>query len=117
MITDEQVRLLRKTMSDGETQVTAAAIAGMSERTARKWQSGPLPSTTRQPRRWRTRRDPFEGVWEGEVVPLLERDDEGVLDATTVLATLRERHGDGFGPEQPRTLQRRLRVWRALRVK
>jgi hypothetical protein len=114
MITDEQVRLLRKKMSEGETQVTAAAIAGMSERTARKWQSGPLPSTTRQPRMWRTRRDPFEGVWDDEVVPLLERDEEGVLDATTILAVLRERHGDAFGPEQLRTLQRRLREWRAL---
>ena len=33
----------------------AAAAAGMSERTARKWQRGPLPSETKEPRTWRTR--------------------------------------------------------------
>ncbi len=46
MITDAQVKLLRKKMSDHETQETAAAIAGMSVRSARKWQTGPLPSET-----------------------------------------------------------------------
>ena len=34
----------------GKTQETAAAKAGMSVRSARKWQSGPLPSETRQER-------------------------------------------------------------------
>ena len=115
MVTDEQVRLLRKKMSEGSTQVTAAAVAGMSERSARNWQEGPLPSETREGRTWRTRRDPFEEVWEAEVVPLLVADTEAVLDATTVLAELRRRRGDeAFGPEQLRTLQRRVREWRAL---
>ena len=40
---------------EGKTQETAAAKAGMSVRSARKWQSGPLPSETRQERTWRTR--------------------------------------------------------------
>ncbi len=44
MVTDEQVRLLRKKRMDGKTLEAAAAAAGMSERTARKWQAGPLPS-------------------------------------------------------------------------
>ena len=44
---------------EGKTQETAAAKAGMSVRSARKWQSGPLPSETRQERTWRTRPDPF----------------------------------------------------------
>ena len=48
---------------EGKTQQTAAAMAGMSERSARKWQCGPLPSETRTERRWRTRPDPFDGVW------------------------------------------------------
>ena len=34
----------------GKTQETAAAMAGMSVRSARKWQSGPLPSETSQDR-------------------------------------------------------------------
>ena len=44
---------------EGKTQETAAAKAGMSVRSARKWQSGLLPSETRQERTWRTRPDPF----------------------------------------------------------
>ena len=114
MVTDEQVRLLRKKMAEGETQTTAAAIAGMSERTARTWRSGPLPSQKKTPRSWRTRKDPFEGVWDERVVPLLEADKEGVLDATTILAELRRIYGEAYGPRHLRTLQRRLRDWRAL---
>ena len=57
---------------EGKTQETAAAKAGMSVRSARKWQSGPLPSETRQERTWRTRPDPFDGVWEDEIEPLLQ---------------------------------------------
>lgn len=48
MVTDEQVRLLRRKMSeDKQKQETAAAAAGMSVRSARKWQAGQMPSETR----------------------------------------------------------------------
>ena len=46
---------------EGKTQETAAAKAGMSVRSARKWQSGPLPSQAKPEHRWRTRPDPFDG--------------------------------------------------------
>ena len=49
---------------EGKTQGTAAAIEGMSQRSARKWQCGSLPSETKQERWWRTHPDPFDGVWE-----------------------------------------------------
>lgn len=98
---------------EDETQETAAAMAGMSERTARKWQRGPLPSQSRRERDWRTRPDAFVEVWDTEVVPLLHRDSDGVLDATTLLEELEERHPGQYGPEKLRTLQRRLRDWRA----
>jgi hypothetical protein len=58
--------------------------------------------------------DPFAGVWDPEVVPLLEADKDGELDATTILDDLEERHPGRFGPSQLRTLQRRMRDWRAL---
>ena len=38
-----------------KTQQTSAAVAGMSVRSARKWQCGPLPSESGQERRWCTR--------------------------------------------------------------
>lgn len=114
MITDEQVKLLRKKRMQGKSQETAAAAAGMSVRTAQKWQSGPLPSQSKKPRGWRTRRDPFESVWESEVVPLLERDTRGKLQALTVLDELMARHPGQFHGGQVRTLQRRFSEWRAL---
>ncbi len=66
---------------EGKTQETAAAVAGMCVRSARKWQSGPLPSETKQERWWRTRPDPFDGVWEEEIEPLLRGDPRGKLKA------------------------------------
>ncbi len=43
MVTDEQVRLLRRKRMEGKTQETAAAAAAMSVRTAGKWERGPRP--------------------------------------------------------------------------
>ena len=98
----------------GRTQETAAAMAGMSVRSARKWQRGPLPSQTKQERRWRTRPDPFDGVWEEEIEPLLRGDPTGRLKATTIIEWLEERHPGRFNASQLRTLQRRLQDWRTL---
>lgn len=114
MVTDEQVKLLRQKRMDGKTQEQAAASSGMSIRTARRWEKGLLPSQTKGPRPWRTREDPFEGVWEQEVVPLLRSDSRGELEAKTVLRELQARYPGRFRDGQVRTLQRRVRDWRAL---
>ena len=114
MVTDAQVKLLRQKMMEGKTQEAAAAAAGLSVRTAREWKDGPLPSEAKQPRDWRTRPDPFAVAWEERVVPLLLADKDGVLEATTVLAQLEEEQPGRFGLAQLRTLQRRIRDWRAL---
>ena len=66
---------------EGKTQETAAAKAGMSVRSARKWQRGPLPSPAKAEHRWCTRPDPFDGVWEDEIEPLLRSDPTGKLKA------------------------------------
>ena len=99
---------------EGKTQETAAAMAGMSVRSARNWQSGPLPSETKQEPRWRTRPDPFDGVWEEEIEPLLRGDPKGRLKATTIIEWLEEKFPGRFSASQLRTLQRRLQDWRAL---
>ena len=116
MVTDQQVVLLRQKLMEGKTQQAAAAPSAMSERSARKWQRGSLPSERKRARRrWRSRPDPFADVWESDVVLLLLTDPDGELRATTILEWLDERHPNRFGNSQLRTLQRRMRDHRALR--
>ena len=112
MVTDQQVALLRQRRMEGKKQQTAAAMAGMSERSARKWQCGRLPSETKQERRWRTRPDPFDGVWEEEILPLLQGEAAGRLRATTIIEWLEEKFPGRFSASQLRTLQRRLQALR-----
>jgi len=114
LVSDKQVRLLRQRLMAGKTQEAAAAAAGMSTRSARTWQYGLEPSAAKPPRHWRTRADPFAEVWDHELVPLLERDEHGILDARTLLAELEKKHAGSFSEGQVRTLQRRMRRWRAL---
>lgn len=114
MVTDKQVQLLRLKLAENKTIETAAAAAGMSTRSAYSWKTGPLPSQSRAPRHWRTREDVFADVWESEIVPLLQQDDQGVLEATTIIAQLQRSHESRFDGRHLRTLQRRIRDWRAL---
>ena len=114
MVTGKQVRRLRQKLMQGKTQEAAAAAAGMSVRSARTWQRGPLPLESKSSRAWRTRPDPFAAIWSEAVLPLLQRDPESALQATTVLEWLEERYPGRFNPAQLRTMQRRLRDWRAL---
>ncbi len=114
MITDSQVKLLRHKRMEGKTQIAAAAAVGICADTARRWEKGLLPSETKKPRTWRTRPDDFETVWESLVVPLLKADEEGCLEAKTILEHLETVCPGEFRWTQLRTLQRRLRDWKAL---
>jgi len=114
MVTDRQVQLLRLKLAENKTIEAAAAAAGMSARSAHTWKTGALPSQAKRPRHWRTREDVFAGVWEADIVPLLQRDEARVLEATTIIGELRRVHGARFGDQHLRTLQRRVREWRAL---
>jgi hypothetical protein len=78
----------------------------MSIRTAREWDTGPVPSVTKHLRDWRTRPDPFSSGWSTEIEPLLQRDHKGVLEAKWVLAELCLRHPAEFHEGQARTLRR-----------
>ena len=98
-------------LSKGLARVTAAAKAGMSEPTARKYaRSGRAPSAVKAAHTWRTRLDPYGEVWP-EVEALLRQD--GGLQAKTVWGELNQRYPGRFSVGQLRTLQRRIRVWRA----
>lgn len=112
MITDQQVRLLMSLIKKGLPLSAAAAKAGMSEPTARKYRrSGKLPNALKAAHDWRTRPDPFLMVWP-EVERLLMQDSG--LQAKTVFEELQRRHPGRFQAGQLRTLQRRFRQWRAL---
>ena len=109
-ITDRQVTrymTLRRT----HTQEAAAAKIGISSRSGRRIEANPLLPSQKPRHRWRSRPDPLAEVWESEVVPLLVAH-PGLL-ATTVLQHLQELHPGRFHGVL-RTLQRRVRQWRAL---
>lgn len=97
--------------SKGRRLATAAAEASMSENTARKYlKSGKLPSQVRPEHTWRTRQDPFEEVW-GQVKGLLETNHG--LEAKTLFEYLQREHPETYQDGQLRTLQRKIKYWRA----
>src|SRR5436305_2083425 len=109
---DAEVHLLFRERQKGRPQAVAAARAGMSERTARKYEhAGQLPSTLKQPRRHRTRPNTFAADWPC-IVEQLERD--SALQATTLFALLEAQHPGRYRAGQVRTLQRHIATWRAL---
>jgi hypothetical protein len=64
MKTDAEVQLMLRERNKGKTLEQAAARAGMSVPTARKYlRSAKLPSTLRQARDYRTRPNPFSADW------------------------------------------------------
>ena len=112
MKNDYEVKLYMSERRKGMTQKQAAARAGVSERTARKYeQAGALPSALKGPHDWQTRFNPFEEDWPW-VVAQLERDP--ALQSTTLFALLCERHPDRYRPTQDRTLRRHIARWRVL---
>jgi len=112
MVTDRQVRMLMKLIETEKTLATAAAKAGMDEKTARKYRRlGKLPSEVKVEYSWRTREDPFAEVWQ-EVKEKLEINPG--LEAKTLFEDLQRRYPGRFADGQLRTLQRRVKAWRAL---
>ncbi|MGC9128745.1 MAG: IS21 family transposase [Acidithiobacillus sp.] len=93
-------------------QEVAANKMGISVRTARRIERQDWLPSHREARAWRTRKDPFAAYWETEVLPLL-RQAPGLL-ATTILDELHRRHPEDISGSHLRTLQRRIRDWRAL---
>ncbi len=116
MVTDAQVRTLWTWLGKEASLTFSAAKAGMDRKTAQKHrQMDRLPSQRAGqagPRMYRTREDPFAGVW-SEVESLLE--EASGWEAKTLLEELQRRHPGQFSEKHLRTLQRRLKHWRATR--
>lgn len=94
----------------GQSQETAAARAAISERSGRGMEKGERPSIP-QERHWRTREDPLDAIWEKELVPLLEQ--EARLTGLTLWEYLEDEHAGQFPYSVLRTLQRRVKHWKA----
>lgn len=108
-VTDQQMRLFM-THRQTNTITTAAAKAGMSRATGYRLAQDPtLPSQKKKPRGSR-RSDPLDGLFESEVIPLLQSSPG--LRPIAIFEELLRRHPD-LVPGTRRTLERRIRKWRA----
>lgn len=112
MVSDKQVRRLRKLMSEDKRLSVNAAKVGIDEKTARKYLgTDRMPGELAVAHTWRTRVDPFEAVW-AEVRGFLELN--AGLEAKTLFEYLQRTYPGRFADGQLRSLQRGIRVWRAL---
>jgi len=94
-----------------KSKTTAAVKAGMDPKTALKYrESGRLPSQMKQPHVWQTRSNPFAKDWD-EIKGMLEVAPE--LESKTIFAYLQRETPGKYQDGQLRTLQRRIKRWRA----
>jgi hypothetical protein len=77
------------------------------ERKKRRYHRAKPP---RRPRHWRTRKDPFETVWD-EICQWLTSNPERT--AKSLFTELHQHYPGQFADNQLRTLQRRVQAWRA----
>ena len=94
-----------------DTPSVAAAKASFSSATAYRIESDPQPPSQKQTPRSSRRSDPLDGIFEKEVVPLLVESPS--LRAVTIFEELRRRDPK-LHVSVRRTLERRVRRWRAL---
>ncbi len=111
MVTDVQVRRLMEEHAKHGQVGLASMRSGMHRNTAARYLSlGRLPSEVKPERTWRTREDPFASDWV-ELAARLEEAPE--LEAKALFEDLLGRAPERYHPGQVRTLQRRVRAWRA----
>jgi transposase InsO family protein len=89
----------------------AAACAAISVASAYRIEGDPRLPSQKKPARGRRRPDPLESVFEAEVVPMLVAAPQ--LRPVAIFEELQRRHPD-LHANVRRTLERRIRAWRAL---
>lgn len=109
-VTDHQMRLFMKHRQTDPLPV-AAARAGFSVTTGYRIVGDPRPPSEKRSPRGRRRPDPLADVFDAEVVPMLEASPG--LRPIAILEELLRRHPE-LGAGVRRTLERRIRQWRAL---
>lgn len=109
-VTDHQMRLYMK-FRQTHTTAVAAARASISPATAYRIEKDPRLPSQRQTPRERRRPDPLANVFDAEVVPMLMA--APGIRCVAIFEEVIRRHpelGDGIR----RTLERRVRAWRAI---
>ena len=112
MVSDGQVKELRRLLLRGKSLSLCARMTEMSDKTARDYRDDDrLPSQRKTQRDYRTRPDPFAEVWP-EVQQQLE--DEPRLKAHTLFGWLQQTRPGEFPDSTRRTFERRVSKWQAL---
>ena len=111
MITSKQIEIYMQNRENEATQETAAAKAGISERTGRRIDYNEHQRQKGKQRHWRTRKDPLGEVWKEAIEPLLL---SGAYEATFILEELQKQYPGKYSVTILRTLQRRIKRWKAL---
>lgn len=107
-----QVQVYMTAREKGFTQPEAADLAGFSARTGQRIDAGVHQPNRGRVRDWRSTEDPLAEVWETELEPMLKACPQ--LQPKTLYEELLERYpGDKYA-KVLRTLQRRVRAWKAL---
>jgi transposase InsO family protein len=109
-INDKQVKSYMSARRQGQTQSVSALKSGFSERSGRRLEQQNYCKHPK-PHNWRTRKDPFEAVWELDLEPLL--DASPGLSPSTLLEVLQDRYPEQYPDNLLRTLQRRVKKWKA----
>ena len=111
-ITDEQRRKFMKHITEEKLSVeTAAAKSGVSRRTGfRIKKEAPQAHTEEKKPRGRHRPDPLEGIFDSQVVPIL-LNSPGIRPSAVFYELLRS--NPELDPGVRRTLERRIRAWKA----
>jgi len=113
MITSKQARRIFKMSQDSESQIDKIALkTDVDPKTVRKYlKARKMPDEIKPEHTWKTRKDPFEDDWQ-ETEGMLSV--HAGLEAKTIFGELQGRHPDKYSDGQLRTLQRKIKIWRAL---
>ena len=117
-IHEAQSALVAATSPEVRETPTGESLERFLAKLPRLWHQGEVRPThasrVRLPRHWRTREDPFEGVW-GDVLVWLQAQPE--VNGKALMARLQAEHPDRFSAAQLRTMQRRVKEWRCIMAK
>ncbi len=114
MLTDNQIRRLFQMEHKYKYKYQAADAAGIGVKTARKYLSSRrLPSQCKALHTWRTRKDAFAQDW--AYIEKMLIDSSSTLQVKSIFEHLQAEFPGRYGNNQLRTLQRRVKAWKALK--